>query len=97
MLLAHAHNDYLEALAELGLLGTALLLGLIVLLAVRASLAWRERRSPEAKGIALGGIVSLAGAGVHAVTDFNLHIPANAVLFAVVLALTLVSAHLRKA
>ena len=97
MLLAHAHNDYLEALAELGVLGAALLLGLVIVLAVRACLAWRERRSPEAKGIALGGIVSLAGAGIHAVTDFNLHIPANAVLFAVVLALTFVSAHCRKA
>ena len=97
MLLAHAHNDYLEAVAELGLVGACLLLGLVLVLAVRAYLAWRERRNPEAKGIALGGIVALAGAGVHAVTDFNLHIPANAVLFAVVLSLTFVSAHYRKA
>ena len=29
----------------------------------------------------MGGIVSLAGMGLHAVTDFNLHIPANMVLF----------------
>jgi hypothetical protein len=30
------------------------------------------------------------------VTDFNLHVPANAVLFAVVLSLTLVMAYYRK-
>jgi O-antigen ligase len=96
MLLAHAHNDYLEFLSELGLIGTALLLGLVLWLAVRAFLVWKERRSPEAKGLALGGIVSLAGMAIHAVTDFNLHIPANLVLFAVVLGLTFVSAHHRK-
>jgi O-antigen ligase len=97
MLLAHAHNDYLECLAELGLAGTALLLGLVLLLAVRAFLVWRGRRNPEVKGLALGGLVSLAGMGIHAVTDFNLHIPANVILFTVVLSLTFVMAHYRRA
>ncbi len=36
MLLAHAHNDYLEAVAELGLVGACLLLGLVLVLAIRA-------------------------------------------------------------
>ncbi len=44
----------------------------------------------------MGGIISLAGMGLHAVTDFNLHIPANMVLFTVVLCLTLVMAYYRK-
>ena len=96
MLLVHAHNDYLEYLVELGLVGTILLLGTIVYLAVQSFLAWKERRNPEAKGLALGGIVSLAGMGLHTLTDFNLHIPANIVLFTVVLSLTLVSAYYRK-
>jgi O-antigen ligase len=95
-LLVHAHNDYLEFLSELGLVGTALLLGGVLYLAVRAFLAWRERRNPEAKGLALGGIVSLAGMGLHTLTDFNLHVPANMLLFAVVLSLTLVMAYYRK-
>jgi O-antigen ligase len=95
-LLEHAHNDYLENLSELGFVGSTLLLGVVLFLAVRAFLVWRQRRSPEAKGLALGGIVSLAGVGVHAVTDFNLHIPANALLFTVILSLTFVSAYRRK-
>jgi O-antigen ligase len=94
--LRHAHNDYLEALAELGLVGTAILFAGILYMAVRAFLAWRDRRNAQARGLALGGIASLAGAALHAVTDFNLHIPANAVLFAVVLSLTLVMAYYRK-
>lgn len=96
MQLVHAHNDYLEYVAELGVAGAALLLGAILYLAVRAFLAWRKRRNAEARGLALGGIVSLAGIGVHTVTDFNLHIPANMVLFTVVLCLTLVMAYYRK-
>jgi O-antigen ligase len=96
MELRHAHNDYLEAVAELGVVGAALLLGIILYIAVQAFLVWRSRRSAQARGLALGGIVSLAGAGVHAATDFNLHVTANAVLFAVVLCLTLVMSCHRK-
>jgi len=96
MRLVHAHNDYLEYLAELGVVGTALLLGIVLYLAVSAYLAWRARRNAQARALALGGIVSLAGMGLHAVTDFNLHIPANMVLFAVVLCATLVMAYYRK-
>ena len=96
MRLVHAHNDYLEYLSELGVVGALLLFGIVLYIAVRAFLAWRKRRNTEARGLALGGIVSLAGIGLHAVTDFNLRIPANMVLFTVVLCLTLVMAYYRK-
>jgi len=96
MALRHAHNDYLESAAELGIVGTALLLAIILFIAVRAFLAWRDRRNAQARGLALGGLVSLAGMGLHAATDFNLHVTANAVLFTVVLCLTLVMSYYRK-
>lgn len=94
--LVHAHNDYLEYAAETGLVGAALLLGTIFYIVLSAYLVWRERRYAEARALALGGIVSIAGMGLHALTDFNLHIPANMVLFVVVLCLTLVMAHYQK-
>jgi O-antigen ligase len=96
MELSHAHNDYLEYVAELGVLGATILIGAVAYLVVQAYLAWRKRRHAHARALALGGIVSLAGMGVHAVTDFNLHVPANMVLFTVVLCLTLVMAYYRK-
>ena len=94
--LVHAHNDYLEYLSELGLIGFGLLLGGILFMGVVSFLVWRVRRHPEVKGLALGGIVSLIGILIHSVTDFNLHIPANMVLFAVVLPLTMVTAFYKR-
>ncbi len=96
MRLVHAHNEFLEYAAELGIVGAVILIGGVLGVAVSAYLAWRKRRNTQARALALGGIVSLAGAGLHAVTDFNLHIPANMVLFTVVLCLTLVMAYYRK-
>ena len=86
----HAHNDYLEYLAELGLLGMSLLLGGILFLIIKSFLVWRERRHPEVKGLALGGIVSVICILIHSLTDFNLHIPANMLLFSVAISLTTV-------
>ncbi len=94
--LLHAHNDYLEALAELGAVGFVLLLGLILWPAVGAFRTWSKRRHPGIKGLGMGGFVALAALLVHSLTDFNLHIPANAVLFSVVLGLSLATAYYRK-
>lgn len=93
---SHAHNDYLEYLSELGIVGTVLFFGGILLMIVQSFLIWRERRHPQVKGVALGGIVAVVCILIHSITDFNLHIPANMVLFAVVLSLTMVTAFYKR-
>ncbi|MBN1222581.1 MAG: O-antigen ligase family protein [Candidatus Aminicenantes bacterium] len=90
--MVHAHNDYLEFLFELGIIGFLLLFGGIFYALIISFLTWGKRKRPEVKGLALGGIVSLICILTHSLTDFNLHIPANMVLFSVVLPLTLVVA-----
>jgi len=90
MALVHAHNDYLEYLSELGAIGFSLLVGGILFMGVVSFLVWRTRRHPEVKGLALGGIIAIINILIHSLTDFNLHIPANMVLFAVLLPLTMV-------
>jgi O-antigen ligase len=92
----HAHNDYLEYTAELGLLGFGLLVAGVLALGVTAFRTWSERHNPEIKGLVLGGLVSVAAMLFHSVTDFNLHIPANVLLFAVVLSLTFGTAFYQK-
>jgi O-antigen ligase len=88
----HAHNDYLEYLSELGLAGFGLVFGGILVMALTSLLVWRTRRNPEVRGLALGGIVAIAGILIHSLTDFNLQSPANLALFSVVLPLTMVIA-----
>jgi len=86
----HAHNDYLEALAETGLIGglcCALFLGVILANSMRAL---EELGSSFAASLNISGLIACVGILVHSLVDFNLHIPANALLF-------FVSAHMATA
>lgn len=77
----HAHNDYLEAMAETGVAGTACcawFLGVLLYLSLRQLL---QRDKPFAAALHLSGLVGCVGILVHSFVDFNLHIPANALLF----------------
>ena len=83
----HAHNDYAEVLAETGLIGgglTALAILLFLNLSFRGLLDRLERGSGW---MALGATLGCCGLLVHSFFDFNLHLPANALCFALCLAL----------
>lgn len=82
----HAHNDYLEFAVELGLAG-ALPLALFVLLSLgNAIRAMAKRRDPLARGVAFAATMGMISLLIHSTVDFNLKIPANALLFIVILA-----------
>jgi O-antigen ligase len=77
----HAHNDYLEGLAETGIAGGlcgAAFLGILFFVSLRQLL---QRDKPFAAALHLSGLVACSGFLVHSLVDFNLHIPANALLF----------------
>ena len=93
---SHAHNDYLEYLVELGVFGFILLVGGILILLINSFLVWKERKYPWVKGLALGGIIAVICMLIHSVTDFNLQIPANMVLFSAVLSLTITVAFYKR-
>ena len=78
----HAHNDYVEALTETGLLGGVLILAALVLfirITFRDLLVQLEH---EPGWIQLGAAIACCGLLIHSFVDFNLHIPANAAWFA---------------
>jgi len=75
-----AHNDYLQALVETGILGFACVVWFIVNL-YRSGLRSFRAHSRVAAVRALGPLVGCTGILVHSLSDFNLHIPANAALF----------------
>jgi O-antigen ligase len=78
----HAHNDYLEWLSEVGLPAAAASLALLGILAAQVIRADHEHRATADEALLFWGFATGALALlVHAFTDFNLHIPANALVF----------------
>jgi len=85
----HAHNDWLQLFAEGGLAGTLAVFALIGVYAAAAAKRLGRRRDREAIFLALGGLAGLLMFLLHGITEFNAHIPANALWFTVLAALTL--------
>ena len=83
-----AHNDWLQTLAEYGMAGMLLIVGFVLAHLRHGWRRWHRmvgRFSPamaspeESRALALqiGTLSAIAACLVHAVMDFNLHIPAN--------------------
>jgi O-antigen ligase len=81
----HAHNDYLEFAVDLGIPAATLLFLAILVLAVRIFSAGLLARSALARAHALGAFGAGCALLIHSLADFNLQIPANALVFSVVL------------
>lgn len=97
-----AHNDYLNTLADWGTTGALLIAACWILFYFQVFRSWNHvlraqndlsaRRSNKSAFV-LGSALGLGALLVHAFFDFNLHVPANAILAVVLLAL--VAAHYR--
>jgi len=77
----HAHNDYLEALAETGVLGGLCCAWFLGVLFLKSFSLFRQSDFSLPGALQLSGIVACAGFLVHALVDFNFHIPSNLWLF----------------
>jgi O-antigen ligase len=77
----HTHNDYLEALAETGIAGGLCCAWFIGVLLAESLKRFRKPNDSFAGTLQLSGFVACSGFLVHSFVDFNLHIPANALLF----------------
>lgn len=89
----HAHCDYLEVASELGLPGAILVFGSIFWVLARTAGQYKKAQESFDKAVSLGCIGSIAAILVHSLADFNLYIPANALVFTVIVALAWSSAH----
>src|SRR5437016_8459251 len=77
----HTHNDYLEALAETGIVGGLCCAWFIGVLLSESLKRLRQLNNSFAGALQLSGFVACSGFLVHSLIEFNLHIPANALLF----------------
>lgn len=83
--ISHAHSDWLELLIETGFIGFTLVLVAVILYFSNFIRLWRQRKDSFAVGMGLGVLGSSAAILTHSLVDFNFQIPANALLFAVIL------------
>jgi O-antigen ligase/Tfp pilus assembly protein PilF len=96
------HNDYLNTLVDWGLVGTALVAIVWLLFYWDVFRSWKyvqrahndlaAKRSNKTS-VVVGGAAGLFAMLLHSFVDFNMHIPANAILAVTLLAL--VSGHFR--
>lgn len=97
-----AHNDFLNALVDWGIVGFTLVAGALVLLVAGIRKCWRHvggtaadlgSRRSNRFALVLGGSFGLLALFFHSAVDFNMQIPANAILAVTLMAL--LSCHLR--
>jgi tetratricopeptide (TPR) repeat protein len=85
----YTHNDYLNLVCDYGLVGGVLAAGFLVALVMTLARLRKRQASPEEAAVWLGTCAAVGAWLVHSLFDFNLHLPANAVAFAVCVALPL--------
>jgi O-antigen ligase len=96
-----AHNDYLNTLVDWGVVGTVLVASAWVCLFIGVVRTWKfvqragdfVAKPSSRAAFVLGATAGLLALLVHSLTDFNVHIPANAILMVTLLAL--LTSHVR--
>jgi O-antigen ligase len=97
----YAHSDYLNTLADWGLVGMLLIGAAVGLLGLGVIQSWKfvqrsndlTTKRSNRSAFVLGATAALIAALAHAVVDFNMHIPANAIVTITLMAL--LTGHLR--
>ncbi|MBI4843129.1 MAG: O-antigen ligase family protein [Nitrospirae bacterium] len=81
--ISHAHNDYLEVIAETGIAGGLILLSGVIILFLKAMKCFSGDERSRLQPVGIGALSGCFALLVHGMTDFNFHIPSNAILFVV--------------
>ncbi|WP_284378928.1 O-antigen ligase family protein [Litoribrevibacter albus] len=90
----HAHNDYLQLVAEHGFIGVTPLALLLLTSFTTAISTMRNRRTLLFQALAFAPIMAISAILLHSTVDFNLQIPANAAFFVIILSMSWVVRYL---
>ncbi len=85
----HAHNEYLEAFIEGGLLRLLVFLAMVVVALWAGYRACRIHENRSSRGLAYGCTFAIATAIIHSVVEFGIHLGSIAILLTVIVAATL--------
>ncbi len=77
----HVHNDYMELLAEMGLLGALCGAAFLWILFRDAKKCFAAEQGHFSRAIHAAATTAICGLLLHGLVDFNLHIPSNILLF----------------
>ena len=92
--LRHAHNDWVQFLAEAGVTGFCLLLAGMTYYVYRTIRSWRKRTDPFAICLGVAPLGAMTAMAIHSYSDFNLHIPANCLMLVAIMAIGYSALHL---
>lgn len=82
-LFRNVHNDYLHFTADTGVLIIPAMLWILFAF-FRKGFKNMSDASRQTRGFSLAALAALVAILIHSISDFNLHIPANALLFVVI-------------
>jgi len=94
-----AHNDYLELLANQGVIGFSLLGAATLLLLLKLFRGLKKNRRGNIEslyGLQVASFCSVIAILVHSLADFNFHLPVNTVCFYLILAIGIKCQQLKK-
>ena len=89
----YSHNDWIEAGTETGIPGLVLLYALFFIYITKVIRIGKMRRNRHALGIGAGVLAGLLAISFHSYFDFNMHIPANPLTLATLLAVGYAALH----
>ncbi|MGB6432107.1 MAG: O-antigen ligase family protein [Candidatus Acidiferrales bacterium] len=81
LIVDHSHDDYVELLANAGIAGGLLGAWFLVLLFWGGAKSLGASRATPDLALHIGALTACVGLLVHSFSDFNFHIPANALIF----------------
>ena len=96
MLVDFAHNDWVQFLAEAGIMGFLLLLVGIGCYLFEMLRLWKKRGDPFAVSLGAGAMGAVVAIAIHSFSDFNLHIPANFLILVAIMAIGYSALHLER-
>jgi len=92
----HVHNDWVQFLAEAGIVGFCLMLIGVSYHIFKTMKLWKKRRDPFAVSLGAVPLAAMAAIALHSYSDFNLHLPSIFLMLTAVMAVGYSALHTEK-